>query len=93
MAGIHNIGAKLLKVQGIKLQEKRSIFLLWKEIVGKQLLQDAADQGQLDAIFVLGMMLMAASSEKKQEAQIMLNNAYINMMRMLESETNLDKEI
>nr|KAJ0217856.1 hypothetical protein LSAT_V11C300143990 [Lactuca sativa] len=34
-------------------------FTLGEEIAGKQLLQNAADQGQLDAIFVLGMMLMA----------------------------------
>nr|KAJ0197220.1 hypothetical protein LSAT_V11C700380830 [Lactuca sativa] len=45
------------------------------------LLQDAADKGQLDAILVLGMMLMAAGSERKQEALIMLNNAYINTRR------------
>nr|KAJ0220916.1 hypothetical protein LSAT_V11C200087490 [Lactuca sativa] len=30
---------------------------------GKQLFQDADDKGQLDAIFVLGMLLMAEGSE------------------------------
>nr|KAJ0214137.1 hypothetical protein LSAT_V11C400167640 [Lactuca sativa] len=44
-------------------------------------LQDAADKGQLDAIFVLAMFLMAEGSERKQEALIMLNNAYINTRR------------
>nr|KAJ0226106.1 hypothetical protein LSAT_V11C100038840 [Lactuca sativa] len=49
-------------------------FMIEEEIAGKQLLQDAADQGQLDAIFVMGMILMAEGVEKKKEALIMLNN-------------------
>nr|KAJ0192953.1 hypothetical protein LSAT_V11C800438960 [Lactuca sativa] len=52
-----------------------------EEKSGKQLLQDAADQGQVDAIFVLGMMLMAEGIERKQEALIMLNNVYVNTRR------------
>nr|KAJ0226050.1 hypothetical protein LSAT_V11C100027170 [Lactuca sativa] len=56
-------------------------FSFREEIVGKQLHQDAADKGQLDVIFVLGMMLMAEGNERKQEALIMLNNTYINTRR------------
>nr|KAJ0224482.1 hypothetical protein LSAT_V11C100049130 [Lactuca sativa] len=56
-------------------------FTIWEEIAGKQLLRDAADQGKLDAIFILGMMLMAEGIERKQEALIMLNNAYVNTRR------------
>ncbi|CAI9276627.1 unnamed protein product [Lactuca saligna] len=56
-------------------------FLLGEEIARKQLLQGATDKGKLDAIFVLGMMLMAEGGERKQEALIMLNNAYINTRR------------
>ncbi|CAI9259353.1 unnamed protein product [Lactuca saligna] len=56
-------------------------FTIGKEISGKQLLQDAAVQGKLDAIFVLGMMLMAEGIERKQEDLIMLNNAYFNTRR------------
>ena len=52
--------------------------MIEEEIAGKQLLQDAADQGQLDAIFVMGMILMAEGVEKKQEALFILNNAYVN---------------
>nr|KAJ0219543.1 hypothetical protein LSAT_V11C300141070 [Lactuca sativa] len=52
-----------------------------EEIAGKQLLHDAADQGQLDAIFVLGMILMAEGIERKHEALIMVNNAYVNTRR------------
>nr|KAJ0197736.1 hypothetical protein LSAT_V11C700368380 [Lactuca sativa] len=59
-------------------QLRRSIFLLGEDEVGKQLFQDAADKGKLDAIFILGMLLMAEGSERKQEALIMLNNAYIS---------------
>nr|KAJ0218501.1 hypothetical protein LSAT_V11C300138960 [Lactuca sativa] len=53
-------------------------FLLGEDEARKQLLQDVADKGQLDAIFVMGMLLMAEGSERKQEALIMLNNAYIS---------------
>nr|KAJ0210555.1 hypothetical protein LSAT_V11C400191420 [Lactuca sativa] len=53
-------------------------FLLGEDEARKQLLQDAVDKGHLDAIFVLGMLLMVEDSESKQEALIMLNNAYIN---------------
>nr|KAJ0189731.1 hypothetical protein LSAT_V11C800451330 [Lactuca sativa] len=56
-------------------------FMLGEEIAGKQLLQNAADQGQLYAIFVLGMMLMAEGIERKQKALIMLNNATVNSIR------------
>nr|KAJ0205443.1 hypothetical protein LSAT_V11C500238250 [Lactuca sativa] len=42
-----------------------------EEIARKQLLQDVADQRQLDAIFVLGMMLMVEGIERKQEVLIM----------------------
>nr|KAJ0197753.1 hypothetical protein LSAT_V11C700367810 [Lactuca sativa] len=56
-------------------------FTIGEEIAGKQLLQDAADQGQFDAIFVLGMMLMAEGIEQKKEALIMLENAYVNTRR------------
>nr|KAJ0216043.1 hypothetical protein LSAT_V11C300121900 [Lactuca sativa] len=56
-------------------------FTLREEITGKQLLQNAADQGQLDAIFILGMMLMGEGIERKKEALIMLNNAYVNTRR------------
>nr|KAJ0201536.1 hypothetical protein LSAT_V11C600310990 [Lactuca sativa] len=49
---------------------------------GNQLLQDAADKEQLDAIFVMGMLLMAEGSERKQEGLIMLNNAYIITRRI-----------
>ena len=45
------------------------------------MLQDAVDHGQLDAIFILGMMLMAEGIERKQEALIVLNNAYVNTRR------------
>nr|KAJ0217705.1 hypothetical protein LSAT_V11C300129140 [Lactuca sativa] len=45
------------------------------------LLQDATDKEQVDAIFVLGMVLMAEGSERKQEALIMLNNSFINTIR------------
>ncbi|KAL7614443.1 uncharacterized protein LOC111917456 [Lactuca sativa] len=55
--------------------------MLGEDDAGKQLLQYATDKGQLDAIFVLGMLLMAEGSERKQEALIMLNNAYINTRR------------
>nr|KAJ0204199.1 hypothetical protein LSAT_V11C500296850 [Lactuca sativa] len=44
-------------------------------------LQDAADKGQLDAIFILGMLQMVEGSERKQKALIMLNNAYISIRR------------
>nr|KAJ0227388.1 hypothetical protein LSAT_V11C100038400 [Lactuca sativa] len=53
-------------------------FTIREKIAGKKLLKNAADQGQLDAIFVLGMMLMAEGIERKQEALIMLNKAYVN---------------
>nr|KAJ0220779.1 hypothetical protein LSAT_V11C200065400 [Lactuca sativa] len=56
-------------------------FTLGEEMAGKQLLQNATDQGQLDAIFILGMMLVAEGIEWKQEALIMLNNAYVNNTR------------
>ncbi|CAI9282274.1 unnamed protein product [Lactuca saligna] len=56
-------------------------FMIREEITGKQLLQDVADQGQLDVIFILGMMLMAEGIERKKEAMIMLNNAYVNTRR------------
>nr|KAJ0213091.1 hypothetical protein LSAT_V11C400203560 [Lactuca sativa] len=56
-------------------------FLSGEDEPGKQLLQDATDKGQLDAIFVIGMLLMAEGSERKQEYLIMLNNAYINTRR------------
>nr|KAJ0199751.1 hypothetical protein LSAT_V11C600300790 [Lactuca sativa] len=49
-------------------QYEAKYFMIGEEIAGKQLLQDAADRGQLDAIFVLGMMLMAEGIERKQEA-------------------------
>nr|KAJ0213078.1 hypothetical protein LSAT_V11C400204790 [Lactuca sativa] len=56
-------------------------FLLGEDVIGKQLLQDATDKGQLDAIFILGMLLMTEGSERKQEALMMLNNAYVNTRR------------
>nr|KAJ0197383.1 hypothetical protein LSAT_V11C700374180 [Lactuca sativa] len=56
-------------------------FTVGEELAGKQLLQDAVDHGQLDAIFILGMMLMAEGIERKQEALIVLNNAYVNTRR------------
>ncbi|CAI9281948.1 unnamed protein product [Lactuca saligna] len=56
-------------------------FLLGEDEAWKQLLQEAANKGQLDAVFILGMLLMAEGSERKQEALIMLNNAYINTRR------------
>nr|KAJ0224791.1 hypothetical protein LSAT_V11C100043540 [Lactuca sativa] len=52
-----------------------------KDEVGKQLLQDTADKGQLDVIFVLEMLLMDEGCERKHEALIMLNNSYINTSR------------
>nr|KAJ0190605.1 hypothetical protein LSAT_V11C800440600 [Lactuca sativa] len=61
-----------------KVKQHTRTLQRWNEIAGKQLLQDAADYGQLDAIFVLGMMLMAKGIEKKQEALFILNNAYVN---------------
>ncbi|CAI9293668.1 unnamed protein product [Lactuca saligna] len=51
------------------------------EIARKQLLQNVADQGQLFDISVLGMMLIAEGIERKQEALIILNNAYVNTRR------------
>nr|KAJ0192367.1 hypothetical protein LSAT_V11C800410750 [Lactuca sativa] len=38
------------------------VFLLEEDEIGNKLLQDAADKGELDAIFVLGMLLMAEGS-------------------------------
>nr|KAJ0192793.1 hypothetical protein LSAT_V11C800440240 [Lactuca sativa] len=56
-------------------------FTIVEEKSGKQLLQDAADQGQLDAIFILGMILTTEGIEREQEGLIMLNNAYVNTRR------------
>nr|KAJ0209651.1 hypothetical protein LSAT_V11C400196450 [Lactuca sativa] len=56
-------------------------FLLGEDEAEKQLLQDAAEKGQLDVIFFLGLLLMTEGSERKQEAPIMMNNAYINTRR------------
>nr|KAJ0205851.1 hypothetical protein LSAT_V11C500252490 [Lactuca sativa] len=56
-------------------------FLYGEYEVGKQFLQDAADKGQLDAILLLGMLLMDKVSERKQEALITLNNPYISTGR------------
>nr|KAJ0201575.1 hypothetical protein LSAT_V11C600329450 [Lactuca sativa] len=39
------------------------------------------DKGHLDAILVLGMLLMVEDGEMKQEVLIMLNNAYISTRR------------
>nr|KAJ0203187.1 hypothetical protein LSAT_V11C500242200 [Lactuca sativa] len=57
------------------------IFFLGEDEVGKQLLQDAADKGKLDAIFVLGVLLMAEGKERKQEALVTLNNVYISIRK------------
>ncbi|CAI9286316.1 unnamed protein product [Lactuca saligna] len=48
-----------------------------------------ADKGQLDAIFILGMLFIAEGSERKQDALIMLNSSYINTKIKLEYERNL----
>nr|KAJ0189342.1 hypothetical protein LSAT_V11C800401910 [Lactuca sativa] len=56
-------------------------YVFYQLHIQKQLLLDAADKGQLDAIFVPGMLLMVEGCERKQEALIMLNNAYISTKR------------